>query len=115
MVGTTRTWAETLGLVSGLIGEQLGQMERQGQREPPSESMRRATRVLELVQRSARGGRLDVSRASALAARLLAQERVQRQLREATASLVERSLLRGIGALFGVVADSSSSHKNRTK
>ena len=69
----------------------------------------RATRVLELVQRSARGGRLDVSRASALAARLLAQERVQRSWR------VERSLLRGIGALFGVVADWSSSHKNRSE
>ena len=69
---------------------------------PPTERMRRAIRVLELLQRSARGGSLELSRIGALATTLLAQERVQRELADVTLQLVERSVRRGIQSFFAM-------------
>ena len=99
---STSTNSSTSDALAGMVAVAARLAAEHTALNPPTERIRRAIRVLELLQRSARGGSLELSRIGALATTLLAQERVQRQLADVTLQLVERSVRRGIQSFFAM-------------
>ena len=71
---------------------------------PPSAAMQRAMRVIDLIEKSVRGGQLDLPRLGTLTVSILSQERVQRQITNVSLALVERGVTRGLRAVFSTVA-----------
>ena len=97
-VGSGSTAANVFAGPLALLAEQLNKVPLP----PPSPRLARALRIAELLQRSARSRDVDLSRVGTLAATLLSQEAVQRQLADFTLRLVERTVYRGIRSLFSL-------------